>query len=88
MTSEATPRLQATLDAHREAAAAKREPRVNQTLAGTAAWLRESGAVDRARAAGELAPSFTLPNAVGRDVELAAVLDQGPAVIAFYRGGW
>ena len=88
MTGDAIPSLQAELDALNETSSAKRAPRVNETLAGTAAWLRESGAVERALGLGDVAPNFTLPNALGRDVELAGLLDRGPALIAFYRGGW
>ncbi len=88
MTGDAIPSLQAELDALNESSSAKRAPGVNETLAGTTAWLRESGAVERALGLGDVAPNFTLPNALGRDVELAGLLDRGPAIIAFYRGGW
>ena len=37
---------------------------------------------------GATAPSFTLPNATGRPVELAALLARGPVVLTFYRGEW
>jgi peroxiredoxin len=38
--------------------------------------------------AGALAPLFTLPNAAGGKLSLAAVLATGPAVVTFYRGSW
>lgn len=38
--------------------------------------------------AGEEAPDFTLPNAVGVPVSLSAELAVGPAVVTFYRGIW
>lgn len=37
---------------------------------------------------GDRAPDFRLPNAGGRPAELSALLARGPAVVAFYRGGW
>ena len=50
--------------------------------------LVNSGIGDRALKVGEIAPNFTLPNAVGKDIELQSLLNTGPAVIAFYRGQW
>ena len=38
--------------------------------------------------AGEQAPDFTLPNAVGRPVTLSRFLADGPVVVTFYRGIW
>ena len=37
---------------------------------------------------GDSAPMFTLPDAHGEDVSLAAVLERGPAIVSFYRGAW
>jgi peroxiredoxin len=37
---------------------------------------------------GDRAPAFMLPDARGGELSLEAVLKQGPAVIAFYRGQW
>jgi peroxiredoxin len=42
----------------------------------------------RALRAGDRAPGFTLPDARGGELSLEAVLKEGPAVIAFYRGQW
>ncbi len=50
--------------------------------------LAESGIAGRALAAGAKAPDFTLPDAHGAPVSLAAILAKGPAVVTFYRGGW
>jgi peroxiredoxin len=50
--------------------------------------LRATFAAKRALAAGELAPDFSLPDPHGRVVSLWEVLRRGPAVVAFYRGGW
>jgi len=49
--------------------------------------LRTSGAVPGIEI-GERAPSFTLPNAVGKPVSLDDRLTEGPVVVVFYRGAW
>lgn len=50
--------------------------------------LRASFAVERAIRTGDQVPDFTLPNQRGKPVSLAALLEAGPAVVTFYRGGW
>src|SRR5260370_16823201 len=47
-----------------------------------------SGVAKNALKVGEKAPSFTLPDALGRQVSLAGLLQQGPVVVTFYRGEW
>lgn len=37
---------------------------------------------------GDLAPNFTLNNAVGKEISLKQKLAQGPVILTFYRGGW
>lgn len=49
--------------------------------------LRSSGAVPGIEI-GRQAPSFTLPNAVGKPVSLDDRLADGPVVAVFYRGAW
>jgi peroxiredoxin len=50
--------------------------------------LAASGIAERALKAGDRAPDFSLNDATGRTVALAAVLEKGPIVLSFYRGGW
>ncbi len=50
--------------------------------------LRAGFALERAIRTGDRAPDFTLPNQQGRPVALAMLLEAGPAVVTFYRGGW
>ncbi len=38
--------------------------------------------------AGEKAPDFVLPNALGKNVSLADFLKVGPVILKFYRGEW
>ncbi|GHO55185.1 peroxiredoxin-like family protein [Ktedonobacter robiniae] len=49
--------------------------------------IASSGA-EKALKEGELAPDFTLPDALGRPVSLSDLLKQGPVVVTFYRGAW
>ena len=50
--------------------------------------LRASFALERAIRTGDQAPEFTLPDPREKEVSLAVLLEAGPAVITFYRGGW
>ena len=50
--------------------------------------LRASFAQERALGVGEPTPAFSLPNQQGQMVSLDDVLQTGPAVLTFYRGGW
>lgn len=50
--------------------------------------LVASGIAQNALKVGEHAPSFTLPDVLGRQVSLAGLLQQGPVVVTFYRGEW
>jgi AhpC/TSA family len=48
----------------------------------------KSGIAAKAKQQGDKAPNFSLRNVRGEPVELAKLLDRGPAVVTFYRGGW
>ena len=50
--------------------------------------LAASGIAGQAIQAGDRAPAFVLPNALGESVALADALSQGPVVLSFYRGAW
>jgi peroxiredoxin len=50
--------------------------------------LIAGGAPDRALKAGEVAPSFTLPDSDGRMVSSRELLVHGPLLVTFYRGAW
>ena len=47
-----------------------------------------SSGVARGLAVGDVAPDFTLTDAVGNQVVLADLLTEGPVVVTFYRGEW
>lgn len=50
--------------------------------------LRASFAMEATIRTGDQAPDFTLPDPRGKEVWLDALLETGPAVVTFYRGGW
>lgn len=50
--------------------------------------LRASGAIERALAEGDRAPSFELPDSGGALTSLASLLERGPLVLTFFRGHW
>src|ERR1700756_3323602 len=49
---------------------------------------RANFALEHAIRIGDLAPGFALPDVQRRDVSLGSLLEAGPAVVTFYRGGW
>lgn len=50
--------------------------------------LRASGILDRVLKKGDRAPQFTLPDTNGVMVSSAALIEQGPLVVSFFRGKW
>ena len=58
------------------------------SLTGFIGRLVESGLADRAINVGDRAPDFSLPNVHGKNTSLYELLNNGPVVINFYRGGW
>jgi len=62
-----------------------------ELLEGFGRIVDAQAAVDYAAQApkvGDLAPDFTLPDQLGRQVSLAGELEQRPVVLIFYRGEW
>jgi peroxiredoxin len=82
-TSTPAPTLREQLDA---ISAAIPEPIGMRIDAGTAEIA--ASRVAPGLAVGDRAPGFSLPDALGRTVSLAALLAEGPAVTVFYRGEW
>ena len=50
--------------------------------------LRASFALEKAVGTGDEAPDFSLPDVRGNPVSLPDLLQCGPVVVTFYRGGW
>jgi peroxiredoxin len=85
--------LQAKLDAFKADFEAGKPPynvprSVIETMHRATAELIESGAAQRAKKAGDAAPSFSLKDPEGNVVSSADLLKRGPLVLSFYRGAW
>lgn len=85
--------LQAKLDAFKADFEAGKPPynvprSVIETMHRATAELIESGAAQRARKAGDVAPSFLLKDPEGNVVDSVDLLRRGPLVLSFYRGVW
>jgi len=50
--------------------------------------VKLSGVLESAKQVGDMAPDFSLQNAVGNTVNLKEYLKKGPVVLTWYRGGW
>jgi hypothetical protein len=50
--------------------------------------LAKSKIVDNALKVGDPAPEFTLTDSAGESITLSQLLENGPLVMSFYRGGW
>ena len=58
------------------------------TMHRATAELIASGAAQRAKKAGDVAPSFSLKDPEGNIVSSGELLKKGPIVVSFYRGVW
>jgi peroxiredoxin len=85
--------LQARLDAFKADFEAGKPPysvprSVIETMRRATAELIGSGAAQRARKAGDEAPSFSLKDPDGNVMSSNELLKKGPLVVSFYRGVW
>lgn len=85
---ETNPPLQQQLDEIAAQGRSQLPEDLLQSLWRSIDQLSTSGAAEEARKAGEQAPDFTLPDALGNAVTLSHLLRKGPVVITFYRGEW
>ena len=76
------------LKEHADESAAKFPDAIKQIMRNAIDELSESQLTSKALKTGDQFPSFTLPNAKGVEVDSKTILEHGPLVIAFYRGGW
>ena len=61
---------------------------VQQLVGGVFERLMNSNFTDHAKGVGDNAPEFALPNVQGGTTSLSELLERGPVVLSFYRGGW
>jgi len=63
-------------------------PDVQQIMQQAAEALERSGVSEHSLKAGSTVPDFSLPDVHGSPVNLTDMLEHGPVVLSFYRGGW
>ena len=80
--------LKDKLAAFREDFTGKVPPEQLQVMLGETEKLSQSGIAAKAPKIGDILPAFELSNQVGEIRKLPELLQQGPVVLTFYRGGW
>lgn len=80
--------LQVELDELYQGFTKKVPPEVLNTMLDATRRLVDSGIAEKSLKVGDKAPGFDLPNPKGESVGLEALLEKGPVVLNFYRGGW
>ncbi len=80
--------LQEKLDARKNAFAEKAPAALLDSQSRMLRELEDSGIYGRVLKVGDKAPDFSLKNSEGKPVELSALLEDGPVVLTWYRGGW
>ena len=58
------------------------------TLAKALESIGQTGILEKSCKTGDRAPSFALPNVVGKQVSSDDILAQNHMVLSFYRGAW
>lgn len=81
-------KLQEKLDAHKKDFVSKVPSDILTIMQKAKDELSRSGLLAKAIKVGDLAPDFELNNTEGEAVALGDLLDKGPLVLSFYRGGW
>jgi peroxiredoxin len=66
----------------------ERSPDVGQAYDALVATLVASGLTETSLKPGARMPDFDLPNVEGHFVASQALLERGPLVVSFFRGGW
>jgi peroxiredoxin len=84
----AVPELQPKLDQRKAEFTQNAPPEMVQDFDEGVRQVRSAGVTGRALKEGDRAPDFELPNAAGRPVKLSRLLERGPVVLTWYRGGW
>lgn len=80
--------LQERLDRIKAGFVSQVPPEAIQVMTGAEEELRASGIMDRIPSPGNTLEQFELADTEGRMVNSAGLLDQGPLVLAVYRGAW
>jgi len=80
--------LQEELDKLYNGFTKKVPPEIVNLMLDATRRLANTGIAQNSLKVGEKAPDFELPNVKGESVNLHSLLEQGPVVLNFYRGGW
>lgn len=80
--------LQAELDARKSQWEATAKEETKAAYEQGVKEVADLGLTGKSVQVGAVAPEFSLPNADGRTVSLAEMLESGPVVLTWYRGGW
>lgn len=80
--------LQEQLNAMKEKSEARIPAEALEVMHRATEELEKSGILDQVPKAGDRAPGFALHNTQGMRVESRSLLESGPMVLTFYRGGW
>jgi peroxiredoxin/YHS domain-containing protein len=86
--AEAQGPLQRELDAKRSEFDAAAPAAMKETFEEGVREVGASGVLERALKVGAKAPEFELKDATGAPVALSKLLEEGPVVLTWYRGGW
>ena len=76
------------LDAFMAGFMERADPKTAATMQASMTALEQAGVVEHALKAGDQAPDFVLPDQTGKAVSLRGLLENGPVVLTFFRGGW
>lgn len=76
------------LDETRDRLAATASPEQANASSRALNWLIASGIRKSVLKPGDLVEPFTLPDIHGQTIDFCSLLEKGPVVISFYRGGW
>jgi len=63
-------------------------PEISKAFKDGLSAVEKADVVAKAKQVGDIAPDFTLKNAVGKEITLSNELKKGPVIITWYRGGW
>ncbi|WP_411826000.1 redoxin domain-containing protein [Luteolibacter sp. AS25] len=80
--------LQEELDQRKNAFAERAPAKLLKSQNDALRELEVSGVYERVLKVGDRAPDFALKNHKGQDVSLSNLLEKGPVVLTWYRGGW
>ncbi len=76
------------IDEYKKVFKEKAPKNIQELMQQTTQALADSGITLKGPKESETMPLFSLPNHKGETVSLANLLEDGPVVITFYRGGW